>query len=165
MPGRSRIAADAREQAEPRALARSSRRGEADRARAVLPTLAGRRAAEIAAALGAHVGTVREWRGSFGRGRVAALRQRGPPGRPGVTGARAGDLAEAILAEDADHAGGWTLPRLGAGVRRRGGPAISAGWLSRQLRERGLPGVDRGTRSRGGGTPLRSSGAAAGSPP
>lgn len=165
MPGRSRLTADERERAALRALATSSHRGEADRARAILLTLDGRVAAAIAAALGVHVSTVREWRGLFARGRVAALRRRKPPGRPGVVGARAADLAATILGEDARHDGGWTLPRLRAEIRRRGGPTISEGWLSRQLRKRGLPGAGRGTRSKAARTPPRSRPAASGSPP
>ena len=142
-------------------------RGEADRARAVLLTLEGRRAGDSAAILAVHVSTVRGWRGLFARGRAAALKRRKPPGRPGVVGTRAAAVAEAILAEDRRHDGGWTLPRLRAEIRRRGGPAISDAWLSRQLRhqlrQRGWPGADRATASRGGRTPPRWSGPAAGS--
>jgi hypothetical protein len=52
MPGKSKLTADAAEQAALRGLSKSEQRGEADRARAILLTLEGRRAAEIAAALG-----------------------------------------------------------------------------------------------------------------
>lgn len=164
MPGRSRITADDRERVALRALARSRHRGEADRARAILLTLEGRVADDIAAALGVHVSTVREWRGLFTRGRVMALKHRKPPGRPAVIGHRAATLAAAILAEDTGHDGGWTLPRLKVEIRRRGGPAISETWLSRQLHKGGLPGAGRGTRSRAGRMPPRSHRAAAGSP-
>jgi hypothetical protein len=51
MPGKSTLAADAAEQAALRALSKSEQRGEADRARAILLTLEGRRAGEIAAAI------------------------------------------------------------------------------------------------------------------
>ena len=51
MPGRSKITADEEGHAALRALARSAQRSEADRARAILLTLAGQRAAEIAASL------------------------------------------------------------------------------------------------------------------
>ena len=59
MPGRSKLTADATERATLRALLKSEHRGEADRARAVLLTLEGRKAEEIAAVLGVHVSTVR----------------------------------------------------------------------------------------------------------
>jgi hypothetical protein len=63
MPGKSTLTADAAEQAGLRALSKSEHRGEADRARAILLTLAGQRAETIAGALGVHVSTVHNWRG------------------------------------------------------------------------------------------------------
>jgi transposase len=151
MVGRSKITADDDERAALRGLARSGHRVEADHARAILLTLAGRDAGAIAAALGVHVSTVREWRGLFTRGGTAALRRRKPPGRkppgrPNRVGSVAAALAEAILREDTRHDGGWTLPRLRAEIERRGGPAISDGWLSVQLRQRGSAGAGPGTR-------------------
>ena len=146
MPGRSKITADEQQRSVLRALSRSARRSEADRARAILLTLAGRRVAEIAASLGVHVSTAREWRGRFRRGGLAALRQRKPPGRPNRVGAAAAALAMDILAEDARHEHGWTLARLRAEIRRRGGPAIGNAWLSVQLRQKASPGAGRGTR-------------------
>jgi hypothetical protein len=59
MPGKSTLTADAAERAALRALSKSEQRGEADRARAVLLTLEGRRAGEMAAVLGVPVSTVR----------------------------------------------------------------------------------------------------------
>src|SRR4051812_25514527 len=95
MPGKSKLTADAAEQATLRDRSKSEQRGEADRARAILLTLEGRRAGEIAAA---------------------------------------------ILNDDARHEGGWTLGHLCTEIARRGGPAISPRWLAHQLRQRGLPG-------------------------
>ena len=54
MPGKSTLTADAAEQAALRDLSKSEQRGEADRARAILLTLEGRKAEEIAAVLGVH---------------------------------------------------------------------------------------------------------------
>jgi hypothetical protein len=54
MAGKSKLTADAAEHAVLRALSKSEQRGEADRARAILLTLEGRRAEEIAATLGVH---------------------------------------------------------------------------------------------------------------
>src|SRR3954447_26728974 len=79
MPGKSTLTADAAEQAALRALSKSEQRGEADRARAILLTLEGRRAEEIAAVLGVHVSTVRNWRGYLAHGGVAGLRGRRQP--------------------------------------------------------------------------------------
>src|SRR5215212_9887164 len=156
MAGKSTLTADAVEQATLRALSKSEERGEADRARAILLMLEGRRAEEIAAVLGVHISTVRNWRGYFAHGGVAGLRRRKAPGRQAKIGPHAGAIAAAILTEDTRHDGGWTLPRLCAEIARRGGPAISPRWLSHQLRQRGLPGVGRVTLSKGVRTQPRS---------
>ena len=158
MPGKSTLTADAAERAALRDLSKSEHRGEADRARALLLTLEGRQAGEIAAVLGVHVGTVRNRRGCFGHGGVAGLRRRRRrrPGRQAVVGPHAGAIAAAILDDDTRHDSGWTLPRLCAEIARRGGPAISPRWLSHQLRQRGLPGAGRATLSKGARTPPRS---------
>src|ERR1044072_934433 len=156
MPGKSTLTADAAERAALRDLSKSEQRGEADRARAILLTLEGRHAGEIAAVLGVHVSTVRNWRGYFAHGGGAGLRGRPRPGQQGKIGAHAGAMAAAILNEDTRHDGGWTLPRLCAEIARRGGPAISPRWLSHQLRQRGLSGAGRATPSKGVRTPPRS---------
>src|SRR3954470_13062091 len=140
MPGKSQLTADAAERAALRGLTKSEHRGEADRARAILLTLAGRSAGEIAAALGVHVSTVHNWRGYFAHSGVAGLRRRTAPGRQAIIGPHAGAIAAAILSEDTRHDCGWTLGRLSAEIARRGGPAISPRWLSHQLRQRGLCG-------------------------
>src|SRR3954447_6485794 len=155
MPGKSTLTADAAKQAALRALSKSEQRGEADRARAILLTLEGRKAEEIAAVLGVHVSTVRNWRGYFAHGGVAGLRRRPRLGGQSVVGLYAGAIAATILNEDVRHDGGWTLPRLCAEIARRGGPAISPGWLSHQLRQRGLPGAGRVTLSKGARTQPR----------
>jgi hypothetical protein len=49
MPGKSKLTADAAERAALRSLSKSKQRGEADRARAILLTLEGRRAGDFAA--------------------------------------------------------------------------------------------------------------------
>ena len=156
MPGKSKLTADAAERATLRGLSKSEHRGEADRARAILLTLEGRRAEEIAATLGVHVSTVRNWRGYFAHGGVAGLRRRPRPGQQAKIGPHAGAIAAAILNEDVRHDGGWTLPRLCAEIARRGGPAISPRWLSHQLRQRGLPCVARAIPSKGARTQPRS---------
>src|SRR3954454_7364155 len=148
MPGKSKLTADAAERAVLRDLSKSEHRGEADRARAILLTLEGRRAGEIAAVLGVHLSTVRNWRGYFAHSGVAGLRRRQRPGQQAKIGPHAGAIAAAILTDDVRHDGGWTLPRLCAEIARRGGPAISPRWLAHQLRQRGLPGGGRATPSK-----------------
>src|SRR5919112_2499937 len=81
MPGKSKLTADAAEQTGLRGLSKSEHRDEADRARAILLTLQGRRAEEIAATLGVHISTVRNWRGYFAHGGGAGLRRRQRPGQ------------------------------------------------------------------------------------
>src|SRR5919202_3442655 len=152
MPGKSTLTADAAEQAALRALSKSEQRGEADRARAILLALEGQKAEEIAAVLGVHVSTVRNWRGYFAHGGIAGLRRRPRPGSQAKIGPHAGAIAAAILDEDTRHDSGWTLPRLCAEITRRGGPAISPRWLSHQLRPRGLLGGGRATPSKGART-------------
>ena len=164
MAGKSTLTADAAEQAVLRALSKSEHRGEADRARAILLTLEGRKAEEIAAVLGVHVSTVRNWRGYFAHGGAAGLRRRHRPGRQAMTGPHAGAIAAAILNEDTRHDGGWTLVRLCAEIARRGGPAISPRWLSHQLCQRGLPSAARATPSKGARTQRRSRRAASALP-
>src|SRR4051794_17083327 len=139
MPGKSTLTADAAEQAALRALSKSEQRAE-----------------EIAAVLGVHISTVRNWRGYFAHGGVAGLRRRQRPGQQAKIGPHAGAIAAAILNEDTRHDGGWTLVRLCAEIARRGGPAISPRWLSHQLRQRGLPGGGRVTPSKGARTQRQS---------
>src|SRR3954454_13885821 len=139
----------------PHCAACRNRSSGADRARAILLTLEGRKAAEIAAVLGVHVSTVRNWRGYLAHGRVAGLRRRQTPGQQAKIGPHAGAIAAAILNEDMRHDSGWTLWRLCAEIARRGGPAISPRWLSHQLRQRGLPSGARATPSKGARTQQR----------
>src|SRR3954452_11931857 len=160
MPGKSKLTADAAEQAVLRDLSKSEHRGEADRARAILLTLEGRRAGEIAAVLGVHISTVRNWRGYFAHGGMAGLRRRSRLGQQAKIGPHAGAMAAAILEGDKRHDGGWPLPRLCAEIARRGGPAISPRWLSHQLRQRGLSSVARVTPSKGARMQRRARGAA-----
>src|ERR1051325_2346909 len=155
MPGKSKLTADAAERTALHNLSKSEHRSEADRAQAILLTLKGRRAEEIAAALGVHVSTVHNWRGYFAHSGVAGLRRRPRPGQQAKIGPHAGAIAAAILDEDTRHDGGWTLPRLCAEIARRGGPAISPRWLSHQLRQRGLPSVARATPSKAARTKRR----------
>src|SRR6185437_9035949 len=57
-----------------------------------LLTLKGRKAAEIAAVLGVHISTVRNWRGYFVHGGVAGLRRRQRPGQHAKIARRGGSL-------------------------------------------------------------------------
>ena len=84
MAGKSPLTATDEQRAALAALAGSRDRGEADRARAVLLTLAGWTSPRIAEAFGVREDTVRLWRSDFADGGVEALtRERGARPGPG----------------------------------------------------------------------------------
>src|ERR687894_779887 len=116
MPGKSKLTADAAERAALRGLSKSEQRGEADRARAILLTLEGRDAGDIAAVLGVHVSTGRNRRWYFAQGGGAGRRQRPRQGQEAAIGPHAGPIPAAVLNDDAGHDGGWTLGRLCAEI-------------------------------------------------
>ena len=82
MAGKSAVTASNEHRAALVALAGSRDRGEADRARAVLLTLAGWTSPKIAEAFGVREDTVRLWRSDFANGGVAALKASVAPGPP-----------------------------------------------------------------------------------
>jgi hypothetical protein len=84
MAGKSPVAASDEQRADLLALADSRDRGEVDRARAVLLTLAGWTSSKIAEAFGVREDTVRLWRSDFTAGGVAALKTSIAPGPPPV---------------------------------------------------------------------------------
>lgn len=146
MAGRSRVEATAAQVLELRALARSSDRGEADRARAILLSLEGWTSARIGRAFGVGETSVRRWRLGFGRAGVAGLRAHPPPGRTPERGLQALSVAEALLSQPVADRPNWTLPRLTAEIERRSGVRISTSRLSVLLRKKGaFAGADRDT--------------------
>jgi transposase-like protein len=146
VPGKSKLTADAAEQAALRALSKSEQHGEADRARAIRLTLEGRRTGEIAAVLGVHVSTVRNWRDYFAHGGAAVLPGAGTAGhdRAACRGDRGGDTERRHTPRRR-----LDVVRLCTEIARRGGPAISARWLAHQLRQRGVPSGGCTTLSKG----------------
>ena len=86
MAGKSRITADGEQRKGLQALARSRDRGEADRGRAILLTLAGWTSPRVAEAFGVREDTVRLWRSAFANGGIEALKASVAPGpAPGKT--------------------------------------------------------------------------------
>src|SRR3954462_15298225 len=120
------------------ALSRSRERGEADRARAILLTLAGWTGSRIAEAFGVREDTVRLWRSAFMEGGVAALRRSVAPGPAPVKAECALAVAEAVLSGSVADRPNWTLPRLADEIEKRSGVRISRSRLSVVLRQRGL---------------------------
>ena len=107
------LAMDGARRAELERLSRSAVRGEADRARAVLWSLAGETSGAVAARLGVRPEQVRRWRGVFRSGGAAALRS-----RPGRTPRK----------REAAPAACW------AGRRPTGRPGPWPGWRGRSRR-------------------------------
>ena len=138
MAGRSPVVASTEQRCELEALSRSRDRGEADRARAILLTLAGWTSLRIAEAFGVREDTVRLWRSAFMEGGVAALRTSAAPGPVPVKAACALAVAEEVLSGPVADRPNWTLPRLADEIEKRSGVRISRSRLSVVLRQRGL---------------------------
>ena len=135
MSGRSSLGAGAEQEVALRELAKSPVRGEADRARAVLLTLAGWTAPRIAEAFGVGEDAVRRWRVLFARGGVDALRSTLAPGPPSERGERALACAREILTAPVQDRPNWTLPRLRAEIEARTGVRVAQSHLSVLLRK------------------------------
>jgi len=134
-----------------RELARSPRRKEADRARAILRLADGEASTRIAATLGTRPDGVRRWRMMYRRRGIDALREGLRPGRTPVLAATVLPVVKEILAEPTPRGLVWTVPRLREEVARRIGKKISVSWLRYVMREKGgFAGRRRGTRSRAG---------------
>lgn len=137
MAGRSRLKATPEQVAALKALSRSEVRGEADRARAILLTLAGWTGVALAPVFGVTADTVRHWRQWFVSGGVEALRSTVSPGPSPHRGEQALAVAAEILGEPVQNRPNWTLPRLQAEIEQRAGLRISKSRLSILLRKKG----------------------------
>ena len=146
MAGKSRVVASGEQRAALSALAGSRDRGEADRARAVLLTLAGWTSPEIAEAFGVREDTVRLWRSDFAGGGVAALKASIAPGPSAVKSEAALRVATPLLKEPVADRRNWTIPRLRAEIEAREGVRISRSQLSKALRKKSSAGGGPGTR-------------------
>ena len=145
MVGRSPLEATEEQRAALTALAGSRDRGEADRARAVLLTLAGWTSPRIAEAFGVREDTVRLWRGDFARGGVEALKARIAPGPEPVKSTVALRVAAPLLEEPVADRKNWTIARLRAEIEAREGVRISRSQLSKALRKKSSVGGGPGT--------------------
>lgn len=138
MGGKSWVKASEEEKQALVALSGSRERAEADRARAILPTLSGWTSGRIAQAFGVRQDTVRLWRSDFMRGGVSALKTRTPPGTAPVKAEAALSVAEDLLSAPVADRTNWTLPRLAGEIEKRTGQRISPSRLSVVLRKKGL---------------------------
>ena len=128
------------------ALASSRDRGEADRARAVLLTLAGWTSPRIAEAFGVREDTVRLWRSDFMTGGVEALKATVALGPAPVKSEAALRVALPLLGEPVADRPNWTIPRLRNEIAAREGVRISRSQLSKALRKKSSVGRVPGTR-------------------
>lgn len=146
MAGKSPVTASDEQRGGLLALADSRDRGEADRARAVLLTLAGWTSSKIAEAFGVREDTVRLWRSDFTAGGVAALKTSIAPGPPPVKSEAALRVVTPLLEEPVADRRNWTIPRLRAEIEAREGVRISRSQLSKALRKKSSAGGGPGTR-------------------
>ena len=145
MTGKSPLTASEAQRAGLMVLAGSRDRGEADRARAVLLTLAGWTSARIAEAFGVREDTVRLWRSDFMSGGVEAVKATVRRARS-VKSEAALRVALPLLGEPVADRRNWTIPRLRAEIETRAGVRISRSQLSKALRKKSSAGGGRGTR-------------------
>ena len=127
-------------------LAGSRDRGEADRARAVLLTLAGWTSPRIAEAFGVRDDTVRLWRSDFARGGPAALKATVAPGPAPMKSETALRVVTPLLEEPVANRRNWTIARLRAEIETQEGVRISRSQLSKALRKKSSAGGGPGTR-------------------
>lgn len=146
MGGKSLVSASDEQRVGLGSLAGSRDRGEADRARAVLLTLAGWTSPRIAEAFGVREDTVRLWRSDFGRGGVAALQASIAPGPSPVKSLTALRVVTPLLEEPVADRVNWTLARLRGEIEARAGVRISRSQLSKALRKKSSAGGGPGTR-------------------
>lgn len=136
MGGKSVVSASEDQRAALRALAGSRERGEADRARAVLLTLAGWTSPRIAEAFGVREDTVRLWRSDFCRNGVDGLKASVAPGPRPVKRATALRVVTPLLEAPVADRPNWTIARLRAEIEAREGVRISRSQLSKALRKK-----------------------------
>jgi transposase len=146
MTGKSPVSATEEQRAALTAHAGSRDRGEADRARAVLLTLAGRTSPRIAEAFGVREDTVRLWRSDFLRGGVEALKASVAPGPAAMKSEAALRVVTPLLEGPVADRRNWTIPRLRAEIEAREGVSISRSQLSKALRKKTSVGGGPGTR-------------------
>jgi transposase len=146
MVGKSPVTAGAEERLALEALAASRDRGEADRARAVLLTLAGWTSARIGEAFGVREDTVRLWRSDYAGGGVAALGARVAPGPAAVKSEAALRVVTPLLEAPVADRPNWTIARLRAEIEASEGVRISRSQLSKALRKKSFAGGGLGTR-------------------
>ena len=137
MAGKSPVAATDDDKTALTILAAGADRAEADRARAILLTLAGWTSSRIAQAFGVREDTVRLWRSGFMRDGIAALRASIAPGPMPLKAQAALRVAGPLLSQPVADRTNWTLARLANEIAARENISISRSQLSKVLRQKG----------------------------
>jgi len=156
MAGHPRVVSTAEQLAGLQALARSDRRDEADRARAVVLSLNGWTSGQIARVYGVTPDSVRRWRSWFAQAGVDGLRASERTGREAVKSEAAATVAASVLTVPVADRANWTLPRLQAEIAREAAVSISKSQLSKTLKKTATGGGDRGIASPAGKIPTPS---------
>jgi transposase len=146
MAGKSPVTASEEQKAQLEAVAASRDRGEADRARAILLTLAGWTSVRIAEVFRVREDTVRFWRGDFLRGGVEALKASVYAGPPPVKTEAALRVVTPLLEAPVANRPNSTIPRLIAEIKARERVTISRSQLSKALRKKASDGGGPATR-------------------
>jgi transposase len=126
-------------------LARSERRDEADRARAIVLSVNGWTSGQIARAFGVTPDSVRRWRSWFATDGVDGLRAGERTGREAVKSEAAAAVVADLLATPVADRANWTLPRLQAEIVRQTAVSISKSQLSKALKKTATDGAGPGT--------------------
>lgn len=153
MAGRPRVVSTAEQLTGLQDLARSDRRDEADRARAVVLSLNGWTSGQIARAFGVTPDSVRRWRSWFAEAGVEGLRAGERTGREAVKSEAAATVAAPLLTAPVADRANWTLPRLQAEIARQAEVSISKSQLSKTLKKTAIDGAGRATASPAGRIP------------
>jgi transposase len=142
--GKSRVTTSDEQRAGLLAFAGSHDRGEADRARAVLLTLAGWTSPRIAEAFGVREDTVRLWRSDFMRGGGAALKVHAAPGPAPMKSEAALRVVTPLLEQPVADRRNWTIPRLQVEIEAREGSHQPVATVQGAAKKSSVGG-DRGT--------------------
>lgn len=137
-------------------LARSERRDEADRARAIVLSANGWTSGQIARAFGVTPDSVRRWRSWYAGAGVEGLRAEERVGREPVKSEAAARIVEGLLSQPVPDRANWTLPRLQAEIARQTEVSISKSQLSKVLKKTAFAGDGRGIACAAGRMPTRS---------
>jgi transposase len=145
MAGHPRVVSSSEQLCALQELARSERRDEADRARAIVLSVNGWTSGQIARAFGVTPDSVRRWRSWFAADGVEGLRAGERTGREAVKSEAAAAVVEDLLAAPVADRANWTLPRLQAEITRQTAVSISKSQLSKALKKTATDGAGPGT--------------------